>query len=128
MSTEKEMQRLADTMDMLYNRIVADEGKSPNLKIETFALAQTDDPKTIKADYLPDHWVVYFRSVTNGRLAIYPGDYVPAVNFIELETGRAVKIAHVNQSLTLENTGTADIALVVVVAVGGGAEFEITSI
>lgn len=115
--------RIVTLLDYIWERMIEQEGRSPNFLVREFDLLTTAR-ETISADWNPDRWVVYFRQEANATVRIFPGARVPAEGAIELEDGRYAVIANVGNVLSFHNTGSAT-AHIFAVAVGGGAEFEI---
>ena len=122
----KEDQILA-VLDHMMRRVYQVEGRSPNFVIyegDILTLAS----ETIKADFNPDYWVVWFRTEANATLRVTPGTYsgttLPAV---EISNGRACRMPALNDTLSLRNIGTATCHYFAV-ALGGGADLDIMGI
>jgi len=114
-------------LDHMMRRVYQVEGRSPNYVVyEGDILTLATD--TIKADFNPDRWVVWFRTETNATLRVSPGVYagttLPAA---EISNGRRLVIPALNDTLSLRNTGTATCHYFAV-AIGGGAEFDIAGL
>ena len=117
-------------LNLIYDRTVRDEGRSPNLQIREFDLEYLA-AETINADFNPDRWVVWFRRThaDAARLRVLPGDYVSGMSAVEIEEGQRITIANKNDRLSFINACTSELTLhVFCVAIGGGSEFEIVGI
>lgn len=119
-------------INLIYERIVFEEGRTPNLQIIEVDLDYNTSPRvTINADFNPDRWVIWFRRTFNAaaRLRMLPGDYVSQMSSVEVDEDQRITMAAKNENLSLENASTADVDLhVFCVAIGGGSEFEIVGI
>jgi hypothetical protein len=125
-------ERISDTayikemLNLIFSRMAIGEGKVPNFVCFEFALTQ-GSRYTVKADFRPDRWAVWFTDATGAELRVYPGDYCPNSNSILLENQRHCVVGHHNEALSFYNPGSADIDSVFAVAIGGGSEFQLLS-
>ena len=119
-------------VNLIYERIVFEEGRTPNLQIIEVDLDYvTNTAQTINADFNPDRWVIWFRRTgsTNARLRMCYGDSVSWASSVEVEEDQRITMASKGENLALENASIADVDLhVFCVAIGGGSEFEIVGI
>ena len=113
-------------LDMLVDRIIGQEGKSPNFYVDEFELA-TLTQVVRNADFKPDRWVIYFRTDANVTLRVFPGDYAPDRGSVEIENGRYAVLENVGNRVSFHNSGSAT-AHIFAIAIGGGAAFAIGSI
>lgn len=115
-------------LNLLYERTIMEEGRSPNFQIREFDLAAAARV-TVNADFNPDRWIVYFRADPLITLRVFPGDDAPTTGSIEIVSGQMAIISNRNERMAFHNSGTsATDAHIFAIAIGGGSEFGILSI
>ena len=115
-------------LNLIYERVILEEGRSPNFYIFERDLAAGVTLMT-NADFNPDRWVIWFRVDPLVTLRIFPGESVPAQGAIEIVSGQMAVISNRSNVISFENTGTSQTAgHIFAVAIGGGAEFSILAI
>lgn len=124
-------QAILNKLSDIYDLLAADLGKVPNFYVKEFdlpAVSTGDAAHTVNADFEPDRWIVWMRTISNGKFRVANADSVPAVGAVEVESGSRAVLESVGQRLTFMNTSTSVDAHIFAVAVGGGSTFEIGAV